>query len=62
MFFADTGDSSQSEQYDFGSLNGGDPKRQQHYQNTLNIINSVLLRKLAINKLSRLVNIQYNNK
>lgn len=49
----DTGDSSQQDQYDFGTLSGGDVKRQMHYQNNLNVINSVLLRKLAINKLSR---------
>lgn len=50
----DTGDNSaQQDQYDFGSLSGSDTKRQMHYQNNLNVINSVLLRKLAINKLSR---------
>ncbi|KAG5679901.1 hypothetical protein PVAND_009437 [Polypedilum vanderplanki] len=49
----DTGDFSQQDPYDFGSLSGSDTKRQMHYQNNLNIINSVLLRKLAINKLSR---------
>lgn len=46
---------NQAEQYDFGTLSSSETKRQMHYQNTLNIINSVLLRKLAINKLSRLV-------
>ncbi|CRK92270.1 CLUMA_CG005758, isoform A, partial [Clunio marinus] len=50
----DTGDySNQQDQYDFGTLSGSDTKRQMHYQNNLNVINSVLLRKLAINKLSR---------
>lgn len=51
---SDTGDhNSQQDQYDFGTLSGSDTKRQMHYQNNLNVINSVLLRKLAINKLSR---------
>lgn len=50
----DTGDANQAEQYDFGTMSGSETKRQMHYQNTLNIINSILLRKLAINKLSRL--------
>ena len=49
----DTGDYNQQDPYDFGSQSGSEAKRQMHYQNNLNIINSVLLRKLAINKLSR---------
>lgn len=56
LFFfiiSDTGEHNQQDQYDFGTLSGSDTKRQIHYQNNLNVINSVLLRKLAINKLSR---------
>ncbi|KAG5679900.1 hypothetical protein PVAND_009436 [Polypedilum vanderplanki] len=53
VYLVNTGDFSQQDPYDFGSLSGSDTKRQMHYQNNLNIINSVLLRKLAINKLSR---------
>ncbi|KAL7035915.1 hypothetical protein ACKWTF_008621 [Chironomus riparius] len=49
----DTGDYNQPDPYDFGTSSGSEAKRQMHYQNNLNIINSVLLRKLAINKLSR---------
>lgn len=50
---SDTGDYNQQDPYDFGSQSDSQAKRQMHYQNNLNIINSVLLRKLAINKLSR---------
>lgn len=54
IIISDTGDQiNQQEPYDFGTSADGDMKRQKHYQNSLNIINSVLLRKLAKNKLSR---------
>jgi hypothetical protein len=50
----DTGEhANQQEQFDFGTSSDSDIKRQKHYQNSLNIINSVLLRKIAKNKLSR---------